>query len=88
MNMEQIKTNLPNMSISAIAALIKNDWQKPNFAAKPYLNALSYLTSIKDNYGADEGRFIVAYFLSNAATWKGDVAREVKAELQKRLKTA
>ncbi len=37
-------------------------------------------------YGADPGSSIVAYFLSNASTWKGPVAKMVKAELRQRAK--
>jgi hypothetical protein len=37
-------------------------------------------------YGLDTGYSIVAYFLSNANTWKGDVARAVKKELKKRIR--
>ena len=40
------------------------------------------LDSIQDNYGLDSGRSVVLYFLSNAATWRGDKAREIKKELK------
>jgi ribosomal protein L37E len=43
------------------------------------------LDSIKDNYGYDSGKSIVAYFLSNAAQWKGETAKIVKKELKKRI---
>ena len=66
-----------------IAAEIKADWKKVNFAAKPYLDAMSTLTSVNDNYCFDSGRSIVLYFLSNAGTWKGETAKRVKAELKK-----
>ena len=35
-------------------------------------------------YGLDTAETIVIYFLSNATTWRGAVAREVKVELKKR----
>lgn len=44
------------------------------------------LNSVSDNYGADSGKSIVAYFLSNAATWKGETAKAIKKELNKRIK--
>jgi len=44
------------------------------------------LISIKDKYGQDSGKSIVAYFLSNARSWTGPVAKLVKKELKKRLK--
>jgi hypothetical protein len=65
-----------------IAAEIRRDWKKVNYAAKPYLDAMGSLTSIKDNYFMDSGKSIVLYFLSNAASWRGEVAKRVKAELK------
>lgn len=69
-----------------IANDIYDNWSKINYAAKPYLEAMAGLNSINDNYGYDDGRSIIAYFLSNASSWKGDKAREIKAELKKMLK--
>jgi hypothetical protein len=77
---------LPNMTLSAIAEVVKADWKKVYFGAVPYLEAMGTLTSVRDNYGLDSGQTIVIYFLSNAQTWKGDVARAVKKELNKRIK--
>ena len=65
-----------------IAAEIRRDWKKVNYAAKPYLDAMGSLTSIKDNYFMDSGKSIVLYFLSNAASRRGEVAKRVKAELK------
>ncbi len=83
-----IVTDLPaklrTMGLSEIAQLINRDWAKVNYAAKPYLDAMSCLDSIDDNYYADSGRSIVLYFLSNAAAYRGETARVVKAELNKR----
>jgi hypothetical protein len=47
---------------------------------------MSTLDSIDDDYFLDSGRSIVAYFLGNAGTWRGEVARRVKKELNKMLK--
>ena len=68
--------------LSAIAAEISTDWQKPYFAAVPYLQAMGTLGSVGDSYGYDSGDSIVRYFLANAQTWRGDTARRVKAELK------
>ena len=76
-------TSLP---LSGLARVVRRDWKNVNFAAKPYLDAMSQLGSIKDNYFMDPGREIVLYFLSNATTWRGPVAKAVKAELNRRLK--
>ena len=70
-----------------IANEIRTDWgPKVNFAAKPYLDAMGTLTNVSDNYGMESGRMIVAYFLSNARSWKGDTARKVKKELNAMIK--
>ena len=78
--------NITGMSLDQLAAIIKLDWIKVNFGAKPYLDAMASLQSIKDNYGMDSGRSVVAYFLANSSTWRGDTARAIKTELKKRLK--
>ena len=65
-----------------IAKEIKKDWTKINYAAKPYLDAMSDLNSITDNYGYDNGKSIVLYFLSNAGSWRGENAKRIKAELK------
>jgi len=81
---------LPDMSISEIASEIRKDWSKKgkgvNYAAKPYLDAMGSLNEISDNYMFDSGESVVLYFLSNARTWRGDTAKAVKKELNKRLK--
>lgn len=69
-----------------IAAEIRKDWQNVNFAAVPYLEAMETLNSIDDKFMFNSGRSIVAYFLSNASTWKGETARTIKKELKAMLK--
>jgi hypothetical protein len=70
-----------------IAQEIRKDWgAKMYFGAVPYFKAMETLNSIKDNYGCDSAWSIVAYFLANAQTWKGDKAREIKKELNAMLK--
>jgi hypothetical protein len=73
-------------SLNVIAREIKSDWDNVYFGAVPYLDAMSTLDSIDDDYFMDSGRSIVAYFLGNAGTWRGEVARRVKKELNKMLK--
>lgn len=68
--------------LSEIAIDIAFDWKRPYFGAVPYMQAMAQLGSINDMYGYDDGRNIVRYFLGNAGTWRGDVARQVKAELK------
>lgn len=66
-----------------IASEIRKDWKKVYFGAVPYLDAMSTLDSINDNFMFDSGKSVVIYFLSNATTWRGETARRVKAELKK-----
>lgn len=75
-----------NRPLSAIASEIRKDWQKPYFGAVPYLDAMSTLDKISDNYFMDSAKTIVIYFLANAQTWKGEKAREIKKELNAMLK--
>ena len=73
-------------SIATIAREIKGDWKNVWFGAVPYLEAMFALDSINDDYYADSGRSVVAYFLGNAAQWRGETARRVKLELKGMLK--
>jgi hypothetical protein len=65
-----------------IARDIYKVWPKVNYAAKPYLEAMTELTSINDKYGYDNARSIVLYFLSNASSFRGDEAKALKLELK------
>ena len=71
--------------ISSIARDISRAWPKPNYAAVPYLSAMRELESVNDAYGYDSGRSVVLYFLSNAASFKGEAAKALKAELKAAL---
>lgn len=75
-------TQTQQRSISVIAREIKQDWKKVYFGAVPYLEAMYSLETKEDTYGCDSAKEIVLYFLSNATTWKGDKAREIKKELK------
>ena len=68
--------------IYEIAREIRKDWKKVYFGAVPYLDAMRDLDKITDAYLYDSGESIVRYFLSNASTRRGDVAKRVKAELK------
>ena len=69
-----------------IAREIRKDWKNVNYAARPYLNAMGSLNSITDDYYADSGVSVVLYFLSNASSWHGPVAKRIKAELKQMCK--
>jgi hypothetical protein len=82
---EAVIPDLKALTISQIAKLIMKDWGVVNYAAKPYLQAMNELKTVNDKYGHDSGASIVRYFLSNAASYRGDLARAVKKELRLRL---
>ena len=75
-------------SLNTIAREIRSNWAKPYFGAVPYLDAMGSLETMQDRYYFDDARSVVLYFLANAGTWKGDVARRIKAELKTMLKAA
>ena len=68
-----------------IARDIRRDWKNVHFAAVPYLQAMSQLDSVNESYFEDDGAYIVRYFLSNSSSWRGPVAKEIKAELKAML---
>ena len=75
-------------ALHEIARDIRNNWRtkdgRPNinYAAAPYLDAMSSLDKITDTYICDSAKSIVIYFLGNAQSWRGDAARRIKAELK------
>jgi len=81
------KTVEPFRPISVIANEIVADWgANVNFGAVPHLNALLQLDKISDSYGLDSAELTIAYFLSNASTWRGETARRIKLELNRMIK--
>ena len=82
---------LPPRPLHAIAKEIIADieagvWSKSAaFYAAPYLVAMKELDKITDKYYLDSGRSVVAYFLNNASTWRGEKARRIKTELRSML---
>ena len=76
-------TTTTDRPLYEIAADIRADWKHIYYGARPYLDALGDLDRMTDTFGVDSAKWIVAYFLSNATTWKGPKAREIKAELRR-----
>lgn len=72
--------------ISEIAAEIRKDWKKVSVHAEPYLDAMDSIELVTDEYFWDPASSVVRYFLGNATTWKGEVARRVKKELNEMVK--
>mgnify|MGYP003653505944 CR=1 FL=1 len=74
-------------TLNTIAQEISADWgNKISPYAAPYLEAMSDLQSVSDNFYSESGRSVVAYFLANAQTWRGEKAREIKKELNLMIK--
>jgi len=77
-------------AINEIAKEIRTDWSKLGKGvspyAKPYLDAMFSLDKITDNYICDSGASVVAYFLANASSWRGETAKRIKKELNEMLK--
>jgi len=69
-----------------IASDIRANWPRPGLAALPYIHALRHLNRADEMYGADSALSIIAYFLSNARTWRGPAATAIKNELRDILK--
>lgn len=81
--------NMPR-HLSTIAAdifkQIPDNWgHRSSAAALPYLNAMRELKVMSDMYGHDKASHIVRYFLANAGSWRGEMARAVKLELNAML---
>jgi hypothetical protein len=68
--------------IYEIAREIRRDWHNVNYAAKPYLAAMSSLADCYDDYGAESARSVILYFLGNATSWRGETAKRIKMELR------
>lgn len=68
--------------INVIVEEIAEDWQPPNYAAVPYIEAMRQVRGVEDMYYQDDAKSIVLYFLSNAQSWRGETARRIKAELR------
>ena len=86
MNKKELEAALPGATIYQIAAIIKNACPEIYFGASVYIEAMQSMDKITDNYYEDSGPEIVAKFLVNASTWRGETARAVKKELNRRLK--
>lgn len=71
-----------NRPLHEIARDIRTNWKKPYFGAVPYIDAMAELNSINDAYYHDDAKSIVRYFLANASTFRGDVAKSIKTELK------
>jgi hypothetical protein len=77
-------TELPRLKLNELAVICKKDWKNIPVHAKAYLEPMTELDNISQNFYQDSGKSIVLYFLANASQWTGPTARAVKAELKRR----
>lgn len=81
--MAEVNSKIEVRPLYEIASEIKSNWVSWRKSyAEHYINAMSDLSSIDDNYMFDSAKSIVLYFLANAQSWRGEVARRIKAELK------
>ena len=73
-------------SISSIAREIEQNWKKVPLCARQQLDAMKTLESPKDRYYSDQGYEVINSFLVNAASFRGEAARQLKQELKDSLK--
>jgi len=69
--------------IKEYAKEILRDWKRPAIPAKIYLDAMLEIDQADDDYIFEKGAGILAYFLANAESWRGETARKIKKELNK-----
>jgi hypothetical protein len=69
-------------TIGDVALDIQKAWPKPYFGAVPYLNAMKALIDKNSKFGCESAEEIVLYFLANAGTFRGPVAKALKVELK------
>lgn len=75
----------PARPLYDVAEDIRAHWPKVSPAAAPYLDAMGRLLSMADQFYLDPAWEIVSRFLGNAAGWRGEHARRIKAELREML---
>ncbi len=68
-----------------IAEEIRRDWKRIPWPAEDCLRGMDYLEHMGDMVGADSAYSVIAHFLGNASTWKGEIARKIKKELNAML---
>lgn len=67
--------------INLIAQEIREYWTNVSPHAEPYLEAMETLESVNSMYFLDSAYDVVARFLCNASTWRGEEAKRIKREL-------
>lgn len=81
-----LKTMTISQMIYNIRRDLKTQGKKVPFGAVPYMDALSLTDNMDDRYGVETARDLVPYLLCNLSTYRGETARMIKAEFNRRLK--
>ena len=80
------KPKTKQRKIREVAKDIYNEWSQSKtkiyFGAIPYLQAMLQLDNIDDTYGHDSAKSVILYGLSNMKSFRGERAKELKAELK------
>lgn len=86
----------PARTVSRVAGEILSLWSRPDPGALPYLEAMLSMDyssfthpdspTLERMYGAEPSRDVVARFLANASTFRGEDARRIKGELREILR--
>lgn len=79
---------MKDKTIAELAALVREDWKNPYFGARTYIKAMLEIHKHDPRqvmYGDEQAVSVIKYFLANASKWRGDIARQVKAELKERV---
>lgn len=77
--------DIEKKTLGELKCIITRDWKNVNFGAKPYLDTFNQIDET-GHYGMDGWKEMVLYFLCNASSWKGETAKAVKKELNRRVK--
>lgn len=73
-------------AIHEVTSDIRREWPNVHYTARPYLDAMFYLCDKHSKYGLDSASDIVLRFIGNATSFRGERARELKAELKQIIK--
>ena len=88
--MDISNVDLTTLSFGEIADIIKKDWgaglTKKYGYYDNYVAPLYSINSLNDMYYFDTAFSVVSYALANYGTWKGETAKAIKKELNRRLK--
>lgn len=81
--------DLRELDLQGLIAIVYEDWPAMGVTPRTYLDALDRwdCRTLADAVGNEDAETQVRYFLSFAGPWRGAVARAVKAELRRRLKS-